>query len=151
MKLDTILNIMTKYQLTADEVLLIYLTFIAQTENGNPEEHRIYFKKWYDGGGNKRLKSLFNSLKDKGILTATIEGILPEKYNTPEIVTEILEKALDNGVKTIDHLRFIVQDLLFAKIKATVNNKKVDKTMNPVDKPAKRSKSTATTKSKVVA
>lgn len=45
MELDTILNIMTKYQLTAEEVLLIYLTFISQTENGNPEEHRVYFRK----------------------------------------------------------------------------------------------------------
>ena len=45
MALDTILNIMTKYKLTADELLLIYLTFIAQTENGCPEEHRIYFKR----------------------------------------------------------------------------------------------------------
>lgn len=82
MKLDTILNIMTKYQLTADEVLLIYLTFIAQTENGNPEEHRIYFKKWYDGGGNKRLKSLFNSLKDKGIIKKNYN---PNCYDHDEI------------------------------------------------------------------
>lgn len=45
MRLDTILNIMTKYGLTAEELLLVYLTFIAQTENGNPEEHRVYFRK----------------------------------------------------------------------------------------------------------
>ena len=68
MELDTILNIMSKYHLTADEVLLIYLTFIAQTENGNPEEHRVYFKKWYDGGGKERLKELFDSLQSKGII-----------------------------------------------------------------------------------
>ncbi|MEG0773570.1 MAG: hypothetical protein RR409_09580 [Clostridium sp.] len=45
MELDITLNIMTKYELTADELLLIYLTFIAQTENGDPEEHRVYFKR----------------------------------------------------------------------------------------------------------
>jgi hypothetical protein len=45
MELNTILNIMTKYGLTADELLLVYLTFISQTENGRPEEHRIYFKR----------------------------------------------------------------------------------------------------------
>lgn len=44
MTLDTILNIMSKHQLTADELLLIYLTFIAQTENGDPDKNRIYFK-----------------------------------------------------------------------------------------------------------
>lgn len=34
MELDTILNIMSKYKLNADEILLLYLTFIAQEENG---------------------------------------------------------------------------------------------------------------------
>ena len=42
MELDTILNIMAKYKLTADELLLVYLTFIAQTENGDPKIK--YFK-----------------------------------------------------------------------------------------------------------
>ena len=28
---------MAKYKLTADELLLVYLTFIAQTENGDPK------------------------------------------------------------------------------------------------------------------
>nr|DAE19948.1 MAG TPA: hypothetical protein [CrAss-like virus sp. ctYsL76] len=45
MELDTILNIMAKYRLTADEILLVYLTFLAQTENGDPEKHRIYFSR----------------------------------------------------------------------------------------------------------
>ena len=45
MSLDTILNIMTKFKLTADELLLVYLTFIAQSENGDPDKHRIYFKR----------------------------------------------------------------------------------------------------------
>lgn len=82
MNLDAILNIMSKYKLTADEVLLIYLTFIAQTENGNPEEHRIYFKKWYDNGGNERLKSLFESLKNKGIIKKNYN---PNFYDPDEI------------------------------------------------------------------
>lgn len=82
MELDTILNIMTKYGLTAEELLLIYLTFISQTENGNPDEHRIYFKRWYDGGGKERLRSLFNSLKDKGIIKKNYN---PSTYNPDEI------------------------------------------------------------------
>lgn len=82
MKLDTILNIMIKYKLTADELLLIYLTFIAQTENGNPEENRVYFKKWYDGGGKERLRTLFNSLKEKGIIKKNYN---PECYDPDEI------------------------------------------------------------------
>lgn len=45
MELDTILNIMTKYKLTADELLLVYLTFLAQSENGDIEKHKVYFKR----------------------------------------------------------------------------------------------------------
>lgn len=82
MELDVILNIMSKWQLTADEVLLIYLTFIAQTENGDPEQHRIFFKRWYDEGGKDRLKSLFISLKEKGIIKKNYN---PDSYIPDEI------------------------------------------------------------------
>lgn len=82
MDLNTLLNIMSKYHLTADEVLLIYLTFIAQTENGNPEEHRVYFRKWYEGGGKERLRSLFDSLKLKGIIKKNYN---PDSYDPDEI------------------------------------------------------------------
>lgn len=82
MELDTILNIMTKYQLTAEELLLIYLTFIAQTENGNPEEHRVYFRRWYEGGGRERLRGLFDSLKNKGIIKKSYN---PDTYDPDEI------------------------------------------------------------------
>ena len=82
MELDTILNIMTKYGLTADELLLIYLTFIAQTENGNPDEHRVYFRRWYEGGGRERLRSLFDSLKSKGIIKKNYN---PTMYDPDEI------------------------------------------------------------------
>ena len=82
MQLDTILNITTKYNLTGEELLLVYLTFIAQTENGNPEENRIYFKRWYDGGGKERLRDLFNSLKDKGIIKKNYN---PSVYDPDEI------------------------------------------------------------------
>ena len=45
MHLDTILNIMTEYKLTADELLLVYLTFISQTENSQTEKGTFYFQK----------------------------------------------------------------------------------------------------------
>ena len=35
---------MAKYKLTADELLLVYLTFIAQTENGDPYINRYFFQ-----------------------------------------------------------------------------------------------------------
>ena len=37
MELDTILNLMITYNLTADELLLVYLTFLAREEEGHPE------------------------------------------------------------------------------------------------------------------
>lgn len=73
---------MTKYKLTADELLLVYLTFISQTENGNPDVNRVYFRKWYDGGGKERLRSLFNSLKEKGVIHKNYD---PQTYNPDEI------------------------------------------------------------------
>ena len=82
MELDTILNIMTKYKLTADELLLVYLTFLAQSENGDPEKHKVYFKRWYDGGGKERLRTLFNSLKEKGVI---VKNYNPTSYDCDEI------------------------------------------------------------------
>lgn len=73
---------MSKYQLSADEILLIYLTFIAQTENGNPEEHRVYFSRWYDNGGKEHLRTLFDSLKSKGIIKKNYN---PDCYEPDEI------------------------------------------------------------------
>ena len=35
MDLNTILNIMAEYNLTAEELLLVYVTYIAREENGN--------------------------------------------------------------------------------------------------------------------
>ena len=55
---------MITYSLTADELLLIYLTFLAQSEEGHPE----YLAKWFSNGGKAKLKDLFNSLKEKGII-----------------------------------------------------------------------------------
>ncbi len=55
---------MATYSLTSEELLLIYLTFLARDEEGHSE----YFSKWFESGGQDRLKSLFNSLKDKKII-----------------------------------------------------------------------------------
>ncbi len=78
MELNTILNLLIEYNLTADELLLIYLTFIAQDEEGHPE----YFSKWFSNGGQQKLKSLFESLKEKGIIKKSYN---PDKYIPNEI------------------------------------------------------------------
>lgn len=76
---------MTKWGLTSEELLLVYLTFLAQTENGdngNTSHSSSYFKRWYDAGGQKRLKELFQSLKEKGII---VKNYNPESYIPDEI------------------------------------------------------------------
>ena len=104
--LNTILNIMSKWQLTADEVLLIYLTFIAQTENGNPEENRSYFVKWYNNGGKERLRSLFESLKLKGIIKKNYN---PVSYDPDEIefnqnfIKQYFKLTGELGQELMDH------------------------------------------------
>lgn len=45
MSLDTILNIMTKHGLDCNEIMLLYLTFISQSENGDSDQHKVYFEK----------------------------------------------------------------------------------------------------------
>lgn len=82
MFLDTILNIMSKHKLSLDEIGLVYLTFIAQSENGDPERNRTYFSKWYESGGKERLRELFESLKDKGVIHKNYN---PDTYDPDEI------------------------------------------------------------------
>lgn len=79
MSLDTILNIMSEYKLTADELLLVYLTFIAQSENGS---NTNYFLRWYDSCGKYNLKNLFESLKEKGVI---LKNYNPSAYVPEEI------------------------------------------------------------------
>lgn len=79
MSLDTILNIMSEYKLTADELLLVYLTFIAQSENGS---NTNYFLRWYDSCGKYNLKNLFESLKEKGVI---LKNYNPSAYIPEEI------------------------------------------------------------------
>lgn len=64
MELNTILNLLITYNIDANELLLIYLTFLARDEEGHPE----YFSKWFSNGGSTQLRSLFESLKNKGII-----------------------------------------------------------------------------------
>lgn len=65
MELNTILNIMSEFSLTADELLLVWLTLYARDE----ENHAEFFRRWFtDCKGNERLKDLFNSLKEKGVI-----------------------------------------------------------------------------------
>ncbi len=78
MELNTILNLLNVYNLTADELLVVYLTFLARDEEGHPE----YFTKWFSNGGKSQLKSIFESLKNKGLIKKDYN---PEYYDPNEI------------------------------------------------------------------
>lgn len=78
MELNTILNICIAYNLTFDEFFLIYMTLLARDEEGHAE----YISKWFSNGGNNRLKDLFNSLKEKGIIHKSYN---PEVYNPNDV------------------------------------------------------------------
>lgn len=69
---------MAQYHLTADELLLVYLTFLARDEEHGTE----YFRSWFENGGSERLRSLFNSLQDKGII---LKSYNPKTYNPNDI------------------------------------------------------------------
>ena len=78
LEINTILNLLIAYNLTADELLLVYLTFLAQEEEGHPE----FFAKWFGNGGKSKLKDLFESLKQKGIIHKDYN---PKTYNPDDI------------------------------------------------------------------
>jgi hypothetical protein len=78
MELNTILNLLSNYNITANELLLIYLTFLARDEEGHPE----YLAKWISNGGKDQLKPLFESLKEKGLIHKNYN---PETYIPNEI------------------------------------------------------------------
>ena len=78
MELNTILNICIAYNLTFDEFFLIYMTLLARDEEGHAE----FISKWFSNGGNNRLKDLFNSLKEKGIIHKSYN---PEVYNPNDV------------------------------------------------------------------
>ena len=82
MNLDTILNIMTKHGLDCNEIMLLYLTYISQSENGDADKNRVYFNKWYEAGGNKILRKTFDSLKEKGVI---IKNYCPDSYIPDEV------------------------------------------------------------------
>lgn len=70
---------MINYGLTESELMLIYLTFLAQDEQGG---HTEYFVKWLSNGGQERLRPLFESLKEKGIIKKNYN---PDSYIPNEI------------------------------------------------------------------
>ena len=80
MELNTILNILTQYKLTADELLLIYVTFCARDEENHPE----YLIKCMNNGifDKVKVREMFNSLKAKGIINKNYDS---EEYNPDEI------------------------------------------------------------------
>lgn len=78
MELNTILNICIAYNLTFDEFFLIYMTLLARDE----ENHEEYINKWFSNGGKDRLRDLFNSLKNKGIIHKDYN---PDVYNPNNI------------------------------------------------------------------
>lgn len=79
MELNTILDLMAEWNLTADELLLVYLTLLAQIE----ESQSQYLSKWYNIlGKDGKLKELFNSLKEKGVI---LKNYKSDVYNPDEI------------------------------------------------------------------
>lgn len=70
---------MATYHLTSEELLLVYLTFLARDEEGHPE----YFTDWYkNAGGHERLQELFNSLKEKKVI---LKSYNPSTYKPNDI------------------------------------------------------------------
>ena len=82
---------MSDWKLSADELLLIWLTLYARDE----ENHAEYFNKWFDDcSGKEQLKTLFESLKTKGVI---LKNYNPESYIPNQI--EFNKHFLNNYYK----------------------------------------------------
>lgn len=95
MDINTILNLLITYHIDANELLLIYLTFLARDEEGHPE----YFQKWFQNGGSTQLRNLFESIKSKGLIHKDYN---PSSYNPNEI--EFNKNFLKSWVKNSGEL-----------------------------------------------
>lgn len=69
---------MSHWGLTAEELLFLWLVFVANGNEGHPE----LFKQWYDNGGRSILRQIFESLKEKGVIRKDYN---PEKFS-PETI-----------------------------------------------------------------
>lgn len=78
MELNTILNICIAHKLTFDEFFLIYMTFLARDEEKHPE----YLERWINNNAQERLRDLFDSLKQKGIIH---KDYSPDGYDPNDI------------------------------------------------------------------
>lgn len=77
------------------------------------------------------------SLNDPEILRATAEGIIPDRFKeNNEVIGQIMTIANATKVNTIDHLRFIVQEVLFDIIRKQKNKNYKKPLPNLVDKSA---------------
>ena len=77
---------MATYQLTADELLLIYLTFLARDEEGHPE----YFTQWFN-----KIKTedfVFEELKE--IRDKLPKEILDVERKSGSLTAEARDNAL---------------------------------------------------------
>jgi hypothetical protein len=74
---------------------MIYLTFLARDEEGHPE----YFAKWFNNGGSKQLREIFESLKTKGIIHKDYN---PSIYDPNAI--ELNKNFLKSWIKTSGEL-----------------------------------------------
>ena len=85
---------MISYNMTADELLVVYLTFLARDEEGHPE----FFAKWFTNFGSK-LREIFESLKEKGIIKKDYN---PTEYDPNEI--EFNKNFLKSWIKSSGEL-----------------------------------------------
>lgn len=65
---------MAEYHISADELLLIWLTLYARDEEGHSE---LFLKWWTDCEGKQKLKTMFENLKEKSIIKKNYN---PESY-----------------------------------------------------------------------
>lgn len=77
MNLDHILALMSQFNLTADELLVTYLFFLAQREENDGIGHNELFLTWYQNEGETKLHDIFESLKRKNIILKNCEPETP--------------------------------------------------------------------------
>lgn len=80
MELNTVLDCMAEFNLSADEILFIYLCLCGSYDENHPE----LITKWYiDCNGQDRIKQIVESLKEKSIILKTYNPETVDINNIP--------------------------------------------------------------------
>lgn len=69
-----------------------------------------------------RFEEIFEfTFEDEEVLRSTVEGLLPDRLANDEVfINEVIKAATVAKIETIDHLRFLIRDMMFRQVQSAL-------------------------------